>query len=122
MKTKVLLLFVFAMMIMLAKIISNMEIGFLVAVTMMAIGGVIVSEKKHVGSVFVLTGTVSLFFNIFSAMLPPTAFPVVYFILALLGLVMALVIIVIMAMAEKEKTAVETEFGYMPERRKATTT
>lgn len=118
MKTRILFL-VFATIIATAKIVSSMEIGFLVAVTMMAVGGVTVLEKKNLGSGFVLAGTIALFFNLSSVPLPPQAFPVVYFILALLGLVITLAIIVIMA--EKEKTGIETGFGYMPERRKAIT-
>ena len=110
MKTKV-LFFVFVMIIIIAKIIAGIEIGFLIATTMMIVGAVCLNGEV------VLIGTMSLFFNILSVPLPPQAFPVCYIILALLGLVMALTIIVLLA--KKEET--EAEFGHIPTRKKAVT-
>lgn len=118
MKIKVLILF-FAIAIVLAKVIAGMEAGFLIAVTMMAVG-VVVAEKTG-GGMIALIGTMTLFFNMFSMPLPPHAFPVVYIIIALSGLLMVFTAIVIMAVTEEEKTTVTTNIGHMPDRRKAIT-
>ena len=116
MKTEVLF---FAIAIVIAKAISGMEIGFLIAITMMTIGAVVATEKTKSG-IIVLTGTMALFFNLFKTPLPPQAFPIVYAIITFLVLLMALSVIIVLA--EKETgTETRVEFGHTPTRRKAIT-
>jgi len=112
MRTKILF---FVMAIVIAKAIAGMEVGFLIAITMITIGAVVVCRLS--GEI-ALIGTVTLFFSLLSAPLPPQAFPYCYIILVLLGLIMAFAIIV--ALAEKE-TGTKAKLGYIPTGRKAIT-
>lgn len=91
------LIVIFAVAIVIAKIIAGMDAGFLVAITMMTMGSVVVCRLS--GEI-ALIGAAALFFGLFSAPLPPHAFLYCYIIMVLLGLIMALAIIVVLA--EKE--------------------
>jgi len=110
MKIKILF---FVIAIIIAKAIASMEIGFLIAIAMMTIGAVVVCRLS---GELVITGTVALFFSLFSVPLPSQFIPYYYIMLILLGLLMALAIIVVLA-REEEKA----EIRHTPMRRKAIT-
>jgi len=109
------LVVIFVMAIVIAKVIAGMETGFLIAITMMTVGAAV--DCRLSGEI-ALIGTVALFFGLFSAPLPPHAFPYCYIIMVFLGLIMAFAIIVVLA--KKEASAKWTQVH--DKRRKALAT